>query len=333
MHDAIARQVSGLVCVGFDGHTLPSETAELLASGVRSAIYFSRNFQSAEQLAQLSESIRRAAGRSVLITVDQEGGRVQRFRGAGFAELPSGRELGQRGDSAVRAAAMNAADALHSCGIAMNLAPVLDVDSNPANPVIGERSFGRDAALVAACGVTYVNALQSQGIAACGKHFPGHGDTSVDSHLELPRLSHSMDRLSAVELLPFRAAIHAGIDAIMTAHIVFEAIDPAVPATLSHAVVHGLLRQQLGFDGLVLTDDFEMKAIADQMEIGEAAVRAVEAGCDLVLVCHRLDRQRRVIEALAEAVRTGRISLDRIERSQSRLNTVMRHRSCTKHAL
>ena len=326
MHDPVTRQVSELVCIGFDGPNLTPGAAELLAGGVRSVIYFARNYLDAAQVRALSAAVRRAAGREVLVTVDHEGGRVQRFHGDGFPPLPSGREMGAGGEQAARAAGERAALDLRAVGINMNLAPVLDVDSNPANPVIGARSFGADAATVATCGVAYAKGLKSGGVAACGKHFPGHGDTSVDSHLDLPRLPHAMDRLERVELVPFRAAVTAGIDAIMTAHVLFEAIDAEVPATLSRTVVTGLLRERLGFDGLVITDDFEMQAIADRFETGEAAVRAVEAGCDLVLVCHREDRQRRAIEALAAAVRTGRLSADRVERSQKRLANLLEGR-------
>ena len=326
MPDAVTRQVSELVCIGFEGHTLTAGAAELLAGGVRGVIYFARNYVGAAQVRAMSDSVRRAAGREVLVTVDHEGGRVQRFHGEGFPALPSGREMGAGGERAAREAGEHAARDLHAVGINMNLAPVLDVDSNPANPVIGARSFGNDAAQVAACGVAYAAGLRAGGVAACGKHFPGHGDTSVDSHLDLPRLPHAMERLERVELVPFRAAVRAGIEAIMTAHVLFEAIDPQVPATLSRTVITGLLRERLGFDGLVITDDFEMQAIADRFETGEAAVRAVEAGCDLVLVCHREDRQRRAIEALADAVRSGRLSADRVDRSRKRLAKVLENR-------
>jgi beta-N-acetylhexosaminidase len=205
----------------------------------------------------------------------------------------------------------------------MNLAPVLDVDTNPANPVIGARAFSSDPARVATCAVAYAAGLRDGGIHACGKHFPGHGDTSVDSHLDLPRLPHAMERLEAVELVPFRSAIHSGIEAIMTSHVLFEALDPGVPATLSRTVITGLLRERLGFDGLVITDDFEMQAIADRFEMGEAAVQAIEAGCDLILACHRIDRQRRIIEAIAQAITSGRIPESQIRKSQKRLQRLL----------
>lgn len=326
MSDAVTRQVSELVCIGFEGHALTAGAAELLAGGVRSVIHFTSNYADAEQMTAMNRAIRRAAGREVLVTVDHEGGRVQRFRDAHFPPLPSGREMGEAGAEAARVAGERAGAALRAAGFNMNLSPVLDVDSNPANPVIGPRSFGADPETVAVCAVAHAAGLRAGGVAACGKHFPGHGDTSVDSHLDLPRLPHSMERLERVELVPFHAAVRAGIEAIMTAHVLFEAIDPQVPATLSRTVVTGLLRERLGFDGLVITDDFEMQAIADRFETGEAAVRAIEAGCDLVLVCHREDRQRRAIEALADAVRSGRLRAERVEESRKRLAKVLESR-------
>ncbi|MFM7807428.1 MAG: beta-N-acetylhexosaminidase, partial [Planctomycetota bacterium] len=290
---------------------------------VRSVIHFTRNYANPGQMSKLNADIRAAAGGSVLVTVDHEGGRVQRFRGEGFPDQPSGRELGEAGVEAARAAGLAAAHDLRRVGFTMNLAPVLDGDSNPANPVIGARAFSSDPVHAAACAVAYAQGLRAGGVHACGKHFPGHGDTNVDSHLDLPRLPHAMERLESVELVPFRAAAQAGIEAIMTAHVLFEALDPTVPATLSRTVVTGLLRERLGFDGLVITDDFEMQAIADRFEPGEAAVRAVEAGCDLVLVCHTPARQRRVIQALAEAMRSGRLTRERVDTSRKRLAKIL----------
>ena len=317
------RAASGFVCIGFDGHALPAASAALLRGGVRSVIHFTRNYAGPDQMSRLNEEIRTAAGGPVLVTVDQEGGRVQRFRGEAFPDMPSGRDLGLAGPEAARTAAETAARKLRAVGFTMNLAPVLDVDTNPANPVIGARAFSSDPACVATCAVSYAAGLREGGMHACGKHFPGHGDTSVDSHLDLPRLPHAMERLEAVELVPFHAAIQAGIEAIMTSHVLFEALDAGVPATLSRTVVTGLLRERLGFDGLVITDDFEMQAIADRHEMGEAAVQAIEAGCDLILACHRLDRQRRIIEAVAQAIATGRISERRVRDSQKRLGRLL----------
>jgi len=312
-----------LVCIGFPGHELPEASAALLRGGVRTVILFTRNFRDAEQLTALTAQIQQAAHGEALIMVDQEGGRVQRFRGHGFPDTPSGRQQGAGGTDAVTQANAACARALRAVGIRMNLAPVLDVDSNPANPVIGDRAFGSDPSLVAACGVAAIRAMRAEGVRACGKHFPGHGDTSVDSHLDLPVLPHDLDRLRRVELPPFAAAIRAGVDAIMTAHVLFAQIDPQVPATLSPAVIGGLLRGELGHDGVVITDDFEMQAIADRFEVGEAAVRAVAAGCDLVLVCHRHDRQERAIQALAGAIASGRLSPQQVQRSSNRLQKLL----------
>jgi beta-N-acetylhexosaminidase len=317
------RAASGFVCIGFDGHELPAESAALLKGGVRSVIHFTRNFGGVAQMSRLNRDIVAAAEGPVLVTVDHEGGRVQRFRGEGFPDLPSGRELGEAGPEAARAAGMAAAQHLRAVGFTMNLAPVLDVDSNPANPVIGARAFSSDPVRAAECAVAYAQGLRAGGVHACGKHFPGHGDTNVDSHLDLPRLAHGMERLEAIELVPFRAAVRSGIEAIMTAHVLFEALDPGVPATLSRSVITGLLRERLGFDGLVLTDDFEMQAIADRFELGEAAVRSIEAGCDVVLACHRLDRQRRVIAAIAQAIDSGRIPESRVRESRKRLERLL----------
>jgi beta-N-acetylhexosaminidase len=319
------RAACELTCIGVAGAELRPEEAALLRDGVRSVVLFTRNYSDAPQLARLAASIRHAAGREALVSVDQEGGRVQRFRGAPFPDQPEARALGERGADAVVRATRDTALALRACGVNMNLAPVLDVDSNPANPVIGRRAFGREPHSVAQLGAACVHAMQSCGVAACGKHFPGHGDTDVDSHLALPMLPHDLSRLEHLELIPFRAAIMADVAAIMSAHVVLEAIDPGVPATLSRTVITRMLRQALRFDGLVLTDDFEMKAIADRFEAGEAAVRAVEAGCDLVLVCKSLDRQRRVIEALAEAIAGGRLPRERVAASRARLERVLRH--------
>ncbi len=201
-------------------------------------------------------------------------------------------------------------------GFNMNLAPVLDVNNNPANPVIGDRSFGPSADLVARLGTAYVSGLQGEGIVAVGKHFPGHGNTSVDSHLALPILSQPLEELEQVELVPFRRAIEPSTDlaAIMSAHIVFEALDPALPATLSPAVMTQLLRRQLRFRGLVLSDDLgAMRAITDNYRPGDAAVRAVNAGVDMLIIGGDELRQRQSRDALVAAVRSGNLPSDRVE--------------------
>ncbi|MDQ0719267.1 beta-N-acetylhexosaminidase [Paenibacillus sp. W4I10] len=209
----------------------------------------------------------------------------------------------------------------------MNLAPVVDVNNNPLNPVIGVRSYGEYAESVAAHGVAAITGYQSQGIAATAKHFPGHGDTAVDSHLGMVTVPHDRNRLEQMELLPFRKAIEAGVDAIMTAHVMFPSIEPEpIPATLSHKVLTGLLREEMGFEGIIITDCLEMHAISKPYGVAEAAIRAVEAGADLILVSHTLHDQVAALEAIVEAVRTGRISEEVIHQAVERIMTWKRKR-------
>lgn len=326
---------ASLLCVGFEGPSVNDDLRAILARGVRSVILFARNYVDRAQLAALCREIKSlgSADAPILICVDHEGGRVQRFL-KGFSPIPAMRQIGMlalQGDGELETAEHRArslghliAGELRSCGIDMNLAPVLDVDSNPANPVIGERSFGRDPHLVARLGCAMIAALQGppHSIAACGKHFPGHGDTSTDSHFELPRLRHDIDRLRAVELVPFIAAANSNVAAIMTSHIMFEGVDPHHPATMSQRVITGLLRGELGFDGVVITDDLEMKAIADHFGVENGAARACAAGADMLMCCHTPQRQHAMIDALERAIADGAIPPGRVEQSMRRINAL-----------
>jgi beta-N-acetylhexosaminidase len=298
---SIPPDIASLVCIGFDGTEPTPFLEEALHAGVSTVILFSRNVGTPEATSTTCNLIREVAGRPILIAIDQEGGESRRLVD-GFTPVPSMRQLADGGDDAIHEAATVTARELRSVGIGFDFAPVVDVDTNPANPVIGERSFSADSEIVSRLGAIWIESMQKLGVAACAKHFPGHGDTSEDSHHELPRLSHGLERLEQVELPPFRAAIEAGVAAIMSAHVLFEAVDPGVPATLSSAVLQGILRERLGFEGVIVSDDLEMKAIADRMDIGQAAVDAIEAGVDLVLCCHEEDRQRRVLESLARSL-------------------------------
>ena len=325
MRDSLRSMAARLLCVGFPGPEVDSGLRELIAEDVGGVILFARNATSAAQVRSLTSEIRRAAeacGRSSPFTsIDHEGGRVVRARD-GFTAVPEMREVGVAGpEEAARIGALFARE-LSAAGIDVNFAPVVDVDSNPANPVIGARSFASDPARVGACASAFIRAMQAGGVAACAKHFPGHGDTHLDSHLDLPTLPHGIERLKAVELPPFRDAISAGVASVMTAHVVFEALDPGVPATMSRRAIDGLLRGELGFGGVIFSDDLEMKAIADRMPFGEACVRALEAGCDCLLVCHEIGRQRAAITAIAEAIGSGRLRRDRIERSHARIDAL-----------
>jgi beta-N-acetylhexosaminidase len=234
------------------------------------------------------------------VAIDQEGGRVQRLR-APWTEWPPMRRLGERDDPGETARLARAlARELADLGIDLDFAPVVDVDTNPANPVIGDRSFGRDPARVARHARAFIEAMQAAGVAACAKHFPGHGDTSEDSHVALPRVDHALGRLRAVELVPFRAAAEAGVASMMTAHVLLPCFDPRVPATLCGAAL-GLLRGEIGYDGLVFGDDFEMAAVARHFPPREATRRALEAGVDALLVCSRADVRDLVLAELEAA--------------------------------
>lgn len=326
MTNPFTAAAARLVGIGFDGSSPTAEVAALVDRGVRTVILFARNAGEREEVVRTIAGVKALAPSPddpIMVCVDQEGGRTVRFR-EGFDPPPSMREIGRGGPEAAAEIGSRLAADLRPVGIDLDLAPVVDVDSNPANPVIGERSFGGDPEEVGSCGAALVRAMQAGGVAACAKHFPGHGDTDSDSHHDLPVLRHGRGRLDRVELPPFRAVIEAGVAAIMTTHVVFEAMDPGVPATMSRAAIDGLLRTELGFDGVVISDDLEMAAIAELPELegdlGEAAVRAVDAGVDLVLCCHQPARQARVVEAVAAAIDSGRLSEDRIRDAHRRLD-------------
>ena len=295
---------------------MPVELASLAREfGLGGVILFARNVAEPEQVAELSfESARLVPDLPLWVSVDQEGGRVARLK-APFTEWPPMATLGRSGDVrlAERFARALAAE-LKAAGITLDYAPVLDVLTNARNPVIGDRALADKADEVGRLGAAIIRALQQEGVAACGKHFPGHGDTSVDSHLELPLVEHPPDRLRAVEFVPFRAAVQADVATMMTAHVFAPALDEQRPATLSRRVVTDLLRRELGFEGVILSDDLEMKAIANNYAVPEAAVLAVEAGCDGVLICSAdHDTQARTLEALVYAVESGRLPYSRVE--------------------
>ncbi|MBJ6763358.1 beta-N-acetylhexosaminidase [Myxococcaceae bacterium JPH2] len=310
--------------VGFPGTHVDADLAALMDDGISGAILFKRNVGSASETAALCQALKTRAGRPFILSVDQEGGRVARLRGAPFTALPPMRELGQRGDEALaERVGRLLAHELRALGFDWDFAPVLDVDTNPANPVIGDRSFGREPEVVARLGVALARGLEAGGVASCGKHFPGHGDTTTDSHLTLPRLAHDLERLRRVELVPFQAFARAGLASLMTAHVLFDALEPGVPATMSTRVLEGLLRRELGFDGVLVSDDLEMKAIADHYSVEEATVQGTLAGVDLFLVCHKADVQRRAIEALVKAVESGRVPRSRIAEAHRRLDALV----------
>lgn len=322
---ALDREAASLFCVGFHGTSPSPEVLELVRRGVYGVILFSRNVVDAAQVADLVAELKRAAGRPLLVSIDQEGGRVARLRAAqGFTELPPMRALGDAGDEklALEVGRMLGRE-LRAVGIDQDYAPVVDVDTNPANPVIGDRAFSSQPLAVGSLGAALAYGLQDAGVAACAKHFPGHGDTSQDSHKDLPRLPHSLARLDEVELVPFRALARAGVASVMTAHVVFEALDRRRPATLSPEVMM-LLRGRVGFEGCVISDDLEMKAVAEHFPLEESAPGAVSAGVDALLVCHHAEVQHRAIDLVREAVESRKIPAGRLQEARARVAGLVR---------
>jgi beta-N-acetylhexosaminidase len=317
----LRRHVGQLSIAGFAGHSLPADLRSLAREfDLGGVILFARNVESPEQVAELAHQAAELTQELPLwVSVDQEGGRVARLKRP-FTEWPPMMTLGRSGDAklAARFARALAAE-LKAVGISLDYTPVLDVHTNPKNPVIGDRALAERAEDVARLGTAIIEALQGEGIAACGKHFPGHGDTSTDSHHELPLIEHPPDRLEAVEFVPFRAAIEAEVAAIMTAHILVPALDEELPGTLSPAIVDGLLKEKLGYRGLVLSDDLEMKAISSRFGVPEATVKAMAAGCDAVLMCGATQEpQIAALEAVIHAVEDGTLPLKRLEDALAR---------------
>lgn len=323
---SLEQRVGQMFMCGFHGQHADEQINRLIREyHVGGVIYFRRNVESVDQINRLSADLQAIAAEAgdlpLMISVDQEGGMVARIDKEGVTQVPGNMALGATGnpDYTLECAQILGYE-LKSIGIDMNLAPVLDVNNNVLNPVIGVRSYGENAESVAAHGAAAIKGYQSRGVAATAKHFPGHGDTAVDSHLGMVTVPHERNRLDQVELLPFHRAIEAGVDAIMTAHVIFPAIEPEpIPATLSRKVLTGLLREEMGFDGIIITDCLEMHAISKPYGVAEAAVLAVEAGADLILVSHTLQDQISAVEAVVEAVRTGRVDEATINQALERI--------------
>ena len=291
--------------LGFEGHALPAVLAKYLALGLAGVVIYKRNFTSAKGLKELTSEIRKAAGRPVLIGIDQEGG--TRFAlPEPFTLWPSAAELGQLADlEAVEFVARAMAMELRAVGCNLNFAPMLDLHVNSESPVTKDRSFGSNPHFVARMGAAFDRGLQSGGVLSCAKHFPGHGDTAVDPHLDLPVFEGTMDRLDSSELIPFAAAVAAGVPLVMTAHILLPQIDSENPASLSRTMLDGVLRRRLRFGGLILADDLGMGAIAKRYGPGEAAVRTLRAGTDVAMLCHDWSVVAPAIAAVRRAQQAG----------------------------
>jgi beta-N-acetylhexosaminidase len=333
---SLQEQIGQLLVVGFPGTTPNQEIIDLIQRHhVGGIILFSRNIQNAQQVFALTQSLQniaQAAGHQqpLLIAIDQENGIVSRL-GEGATIFPGNMALGAIGSEQItHDVAQATGHELKALGINMNLAPVVDVNNNPTNPVIGVRSFGEDPRQVARLAAAAVKGLQSAGVISTLKHFPGHGDTAVDSHLALPTIPYTLERLEKIELLPFRSGIAAGAASVMIAHIYLphimqqEALSslsshPALPATLSPAVLQGLLRGKLGFDGVIISDCMEMSAVTETVGAEQGSVMALQAGTDLVLVSHLYNRQLGSLAAIATALEVGTLNPAIIQRAAERV--------------
>ncbi|MEU5118976.1 glycoside hydrolase family 3 protein [Streptomyces asoensis] len=325
--DTLTRDALTVLQPGFPGTTAPDWLLRRLGEGLASVGLFGRNIASPEQLAALTAQLR-AERDDVLVAIDEEGGDVTRLEVRTGSSFPGNHALGAVDDvSLTQEVAAELGRRLARCGVNLNWAPSADVNSNPANPVIGVRSFGADPHLVARHTAAYVTGLQSAGVAACTKHFPGHGDTAVDSHHALPRIDADPAVLAERELAPFRAAIAAGSRAVMSAHILVPALDPARPATLSPRVLTTLLREELGYDGLIVTDGMEMQAVAATYGIERGSVLAIAAGADAICVGGGLaddETVRRLRDALITAVRAGELPEQRLADAARRVRELAR---------
>lgn len=321
-HDALA-----VLQPGFDGTTAPEWVLRLLAQGLSSVALFSRNIETPEQVARLTAQLR-AVRPDVLVAADEEGGDVTRLEARGGSSFPGNLALGAVDDvKLTRAVAAELGRRLAECGVNFNWAPSADVNSDPGNPVIGVRSFGAEPDLVARNTAAYIEGLQSSGVAACVKHFPGHGDTSVDSHHAMPRIDVDLETLRSRELVPFRAALAADAKAVMSAHILVPALDPDLPGTLSPAVLTGLLRAPregggLGYEGLIVSDGIEMQAIASAYGIERGTVMAITAGADAICVGGGLCDEQTVLslrDAIVAAVADGSLPAERLADAADRV--------------
>jgi beta-N-acetylhexosaminidase len=306
-----------LFMFGFEGTSLPRRARDFLEKDqALGAILFKRNITSRDQVYDLNRSI------PGLIAVDQEGGRVARLKGI-CTDIPPMREIGEaakRDPELPFKVGYQMGRELKELGFDLDFAPIMDVDTNPKNPIIGDRSFSRDPDECARFGARFIKGMQSAGVLACAKHFPGHGDTDTDSHLDLPVIHHGPDRINHIELHPFRAAIQARVACMMTAHILVPALDPVYPATFSKPILTGILRERLGYEGVIVSDDLEMLAVADRYSIKEMVKLGLNAGVDLFLICRESDKTREAIDAAHDLVDRGEVPKERVLEALGRIS-------------
>ncbi|TQR16378.1 beta-N-acetylhexosaminidase [Psychrobacillus soli] len=318
----LKEKIGQMIFAGVEGTTFSEEIKQLVStSKVGGLIFYKNNLKDVNDTTALLNAIKKESENErfpLFLGVDQEGGRISRL--PGLSKLPTNKEIGKLNDPSYSyKIGTHLGEEMNAFGFNLDFAPVLDVNSNPKNPVIGDRSFGNNVDIVSELGIQTMKGIQSQHVISVVKHFPGHGDTAVDSHLELPIMEKSLEDLQKLELIPFKRAMEEGADVVMVAHILLPKIDSTFPSSMSHEIITRLLRDQFQFDGVVMTDDMTMNAIIDNHEIGQAAAQAVKAGSDIVLIAHDYDNVLKAMEAIEKSVNDGEISEVRINESVHRI--------------
>ena len=316
------KEIGAFFVFGFEGLESPSHLLTSIAKkwDVGGVCLFARNIDSPDQVKRLNEQVQKIReDHSLIIAVDQEGGNFQRLKPPAFGTYPPAAKVNVESAEEI---GIRMGRELASLGFTIDYAPILDVNSNPDNPIIGVRSFGNNPQDVIEIGRRFIHGLQSTGVLACGKHFPGHGDTSQDSHLTLPTVKHHEKRLRDVEIAPFANLVQDDLTVIMTAHVMYPALDPQKPATFSRIILHDLLRQDLDYRGLITTDDLGMVGSTSHADLPDACIEAFTAGCDLLLVCEFHDRHLEILERFHEAVGKSKALQARAEESFRRLRSM-----------
>lgn len=323
----LEEKVGQMMFYGVNGTNVDDKVVNLFedqhAGGI--ILYGHRNFwgSSLDNNVKYVNSIKKANRQNsdipLFIGFDEEGGSMSQLPQE-LMRTPSKGELGNTNDSSLATGiGAGTAKKLKLLGINTDFGTVLDINTNKNNPIIGVRSYGSTKEKVTEFGINELKAIQNEGVIPTVKHFPGHGDTEVDSHLGLPSLNHDLNRLKSTELVPFQTAINNGVDMVMTAHIMLPQIDKEYPATMSKKILTDLLRDEMGYKGVIITDDLEMQAISKNWDLGEAAIKSVEAGADILLVCHTIENQQKVYNAVVQGVNEGKIDENRIDESVRRI--------------
>lgn len=334
---SVSEKVGQLIMAGMDGTEVDEAAKELIRTyNVGGFIFYSTNIKKENEAVQLFNDLRQLntqqkSGVPLFMSVDEEGGKVSRMPPT-LKKIPSAKKVGDtKNEQLATQIGKVIGDQLQSFGLNMDYAPVLDVNSNPKNPVIGDRAYGNEINIVSQMGIAVMKGLQQRNIIPVVKHFPGHGDTSVDSHIGLPIVNHNLKRLRELELVPFKQAIAKGADAVMIAHILMPEIDKSAPASFSSIIIHDLLREELGFTGVVISDDMTMGAITKHYDMGEAAVKFILAGGNVVLVGHGMENIQSVAKALTEAVQQGEITTQMLDERVAQVLQVKQKYRLTDH--